>query len=468
MLLPEQKEREYRFKLALRIGLPIFALVLLLVSSTLITNYESLHASFFFEAILLLAFSIYFIFYIIYNGFNEKITDDVSKTFTREYLLKYLEKEIQKNDEYTLILVSIENLHDINKLYGLKNGDKTLYEVANWVGNYLFKEGINKAPIGHLKGGDFIVGLEGNKEKYATLMEMMCIKASEFHIDNIEITISGAITDTNYSKDLHYLIENLFELQEIRKKEKSLHHDEKIDPNELEALVIRAIKNRNIIITSQDIYEEKKIAFCECFVKLKLNNGKFVYPKRYKKIMNKLGLTLEFEKMLVEEIILHHSKFHIKKFAINISTSSLRNESFLAFIKQFLDENKEHYEQIVFIVSEQEYYSYTGRFNSIINSLKSFNVLIAIDRVGSYHTSFLYLRELDVAMVRFDSYYSCEEKMLEQKSVIEGFNLIAQQKGIKTWIKNIETQKTLDIAHELHIDYVQGKYLSDLEKKYEN
>lgn len=184
--------------------------------------------------------------------------------------------------------------------------------------------------------------------------------------------------------------------------------------------------------------------------------------------MNKLGLTLEFEKMLVEEIILHHSRFNIKRFAINISTSSLRNESFLAFIKQFLDENKEHYEQIVFIISEQEYYSYTGRFNSIINSLKSFNVLIAIDRLGSYHTSFLYLRELDIAMVRFDSYYSSQEKMLEQKSVIEGFNLIAQKKGIKTWIKNIEIEKTLEITHELDIDYVQGKYLSDLEKKYEN
>jgi EAL domain-containing protein (putative c-di-GMP-specific phosphodiesterase class I)/GGDEF domain-containing protein len=468
MLLPKQKEREYRFKLALRIGLPIFALVIALVSSTLITNYESLHASFYFESILLLAFSIYFIFYIIYNGFNEKITDYVSKTFTREYLLKYLKKEIQKHKEYTLILVSIENLHDINKLYGLKNGDKTLYEVANWIGNYLASENITKAPIGHLKGGDFIVGIEGTKEKYATIMEMMCIKASEFHIDNIEITISGAITDTNYSKDLNYLIENLFELQEIRKKEKSQYDDEKIDPNELEVLVIRALKNRNIVITSQDVYENDKVAFCECFTKLKLSNEKFIYPKRYKKIMNKLGLTLEFEKMLVEEVILHHSKFHIKRFAINISASSLRNESFLSFIKQLLHENKEHYEKIIFIVCEQEYYSYKGRFNTIINSLKSLNVFVAIDRIGSYHTSFLYLRELDIAMVRFDSYYSNEEKMQEQRGIIEGFNVIAKQKGIKTWIKNLETQNTLTLAEELNIDFLQGKYLAKLEKKYEN
>ncbi len=96
MLLPQKKEREYRFKLALRMGLPIFALVLALISNTLITTYESLNSAFYFEAIVLLAFSIYFIFYIIYSGFNVRITEEVTKTFTREYLYEYLQKEIRK------------------------------------------------------------------------------------------------------------------------------------------------------------------------------------------------------------------------------------------------------------------------------------------------------------------------------------------------------------------------------------
>ena len=49
MLLPEKKEREYRFKLALRMGLPIFGLILVLVFTTLINNYESLSISFYIE-----------------------------------------------------------------------------------------------------------------------------------------------------------------------------------------------------------------------------------------------------------------------------------------------------------------------------------------------------------------------------------------------------------------------------------
>lgn len=126
MLLPQTKEREYRFKLALRMGLPIFALIVALISHTLVSNYTTLQTSFYVEAILLLVVSVYFIFYLIYRGFDVKITDDVTKTFTREYLNRYIKSQIETKKNYTLLLISIENLDDINTLYGIRNGDKVL------------------------------------------------------------------------------------------------------------------------------------------------------------------------------------------------------------------------------------------------------------------------------------------------------------------------------------------------------
>ena len=464
MLLPQTKEREYRFKLALRIGLPIFALVLALISSRLITSYENLHISFYFEAIFLLVFSIYFIFYIIYVGFNVKITDDVSKTFTREYLYKYLDKEIRDKKKYTLILISIENLHDINKLYGLKNGDKTLLEVANWIGGYLKKEKIENFPLGHIKGGDFIVGIKGNKEKYNTMLELMCLKSAEFKVDDIEVKITGTITDTSYSSELNYMIENLFELQEKKKKEKSKHSEEEIDPNELELYIINAIHNKNFTLMTQDIFADEKKVFKECFVKLKADDGKLFYPKRYMKVINKLGLSVDFDLMILEQSLLHYIDKNSDIFAINISPTSLRNDKFLSKAKELLKENAHARTKIMFILSEQEYYSYTSRYNSIINSFKALGVLIAIDRLGSVHASFLYLRELDIDIVRFDSYYSKE--ISKNRNIIDGFNIMAKEKGIKTWMKNLEDKESLGIAKEMRIDYVQGKYLAELKEVY--
>lgn len=458
MLLPQTKEREYRFKLALRMGLPIFALIVAFISHTLVTNYSSLQPAFYLEAILLLFFTIYFIFYLIYNGFTVKITDDVTKTFTREYLYKYLKSQIKSRKNYTLILVSVDNLNDINNLYGIKNGDKVLKEVGEWIAKYLKSEGIEGFPIGHLKGGDFILGFEGVQNDYKTALDLMCLKAAEFKVGDIEVKISGAITDTNYSTNLDYLVENLFEIQENVRDLK----DEKIDPNELESLVIRAIKEGSLAISSQDVIGKDE-NFQECFVKLKGYNGKYIFPKTFIKIINKLGLGVDFDLMVLEQIALVCNKQ--VKIAVNIFPTSLRNEKFLSKVKEIMRDKKDMH--IIFVLYEMEYYAHTARYNSIINSLKEYNISIAIDRIASIHTSFLYLRELQVEYIRFDTYYSHYDKLEKNKSVIDGFNIIAHDKKIKSWIKNIEDEEGYDLVKELNIDCIQGRYLSEVEKFYE-
>jgi len=459
MLLPQTKEREYRFKLALRMGLPIFALIIALVSHTLIDNYATLNTSFYVESLILLVFGIYFILYLIYNGFNVKITDDVSKTFTREYLFEYIKKELKKGNTYTLILISIDNLNDINRRYGIKNGDKVLEGVAKWIGSYLQEKKQDNFPLGHVKGGDFIIGLRGSAEEFSTILELMCLKSNEFNIDDIEVKISGSISDTNYSKDFDYIVENLFELQEQRRSSKTLSKEDTPNPSELEAAVVNAINHTRLSIMTQDVYNDMQIEFKECFVKLKDEHGKLLYAKSYMKVINRLGLSVEYDLMVLEELILMTKEIN-GVFALNISPTSFRNEKFLSRSKELLGDASI---QVMFVLSEIEYFSHTSRYNAIINSLKRSGVLIAIDRLGSIHTSFLYLRELDIDVVRFDTYYSNLEKLENNHSVIEGFNLMAHEKGVKSWIKNIDNEKSLTLCQELKVDYLQGKELSMIE-----
>lgn len=455
MLLPAIKEREYRFTLALRIGLPIFALVLALISHTLITNYSSLEASFYIESLLLLAISIYFIFYLLYKGFDVKIRDYVSGAFTREYLQSYLSKELQSHKEYTLVLISIENLSDINQLYGIKAGDKVLKETVRWISHALKKEKIENFPIGHFQGGHFILGLKKNKEKYASILELLSLKAREFKVDDIEVKITTALTDTHYSHELDFLIEKLFQTHE---------KEENLDPSQLEIMVIQAIKSRNLHISFQAVFEKNSVVMQECFIKLQGENSKKIYPKSYIKIVQKLGLRLRFDMMVLEESLKLVDK-QKSILAINIAPTSLRNEKFFQTTEQIL--RSKDVKEIVFILSEQEYYSFTSRYNSIIQNFKSLGVLICIDRIASYHTSFLYLRELDIDIIRYDTYYSHEEKMQAQESIVDGFNIIAKEKKIKTWMKNLQTQKSIAFAQTKEIDYLQGNYLAQLEEKTE-
>jgi len=466
MLLPQTKEREYRFKLALRIGLPIFALVLALFLHTLIDDDINITALFYAEATFILLFSIYFILYIIYSAFDIRITEIVSKTFTREYLYSYLKKEIESKKEYTLLLVSIDNLHDINATYGIKNGDRVLLEVAKWISSYIQKKDIVNFPLGHVKSGDFVVGIEGTKLQHNTMLEMMCLKASEFKVDDIEVKISGAITDKSFSSELEYMIENLFESQELNRSQKSTYKESSINPNELESLVINALKNRTFILMTQDIFENDKCINKECFVKLKSFNSKIIYQKSYMKVISKLGLTLEYDLMILEEVI-NVSVKNSSNYALNISPTSLRNPLFLRKVEELFKESPKNINLITVILSENEYYSHIARYNSILKSLKNFGFKIAIDRLGSIHTSFLYLRDLDIDIVRFDALYSKESQKNRYKSIVDGYSVMAHSKGVKTWLKMIESEEILKVAKESNIDYLQGKYLAPLEKIYE-
>ena len=469
MILPEIKEREYRFRLALRMGLPIFGLMFALIFHTVITTYNTLSTAFYIESLIVLLFGIYFIFYLIYSGYETKITDDVSKIFTRTYLYKYLKKELKKNKDYTLILISIDNLNDINNRYGIKSGDKVLYEVGLWINKHLKNNNITNFPIGHVKGGDFIFGLKGKMNQYNTMLDFMCLKGDEFKIDDIEVKISGAINDTAISNDLDYMIEKIFEIQEFnRYKKQDNKYIDDIEPNETERYVIEAIRSKKFIIMKQDIYNKNKVVMKECFVKLKKSDGKYIHQKSYMKILNKLRLMSDYDYMIVEKSIENCKDDKDTTFALNIAPTSIRNHNFYNKIKALIDNNPQVKNKIMFILNEKEYYSYTQRYSDIINNIRKLGIKIAIDKIGSYHSSFLYFREHKVDAIRIDSIYTKEIKNESYLKILNGFCTMAKHSDSKVWMKMIEDKDTLERVEKMDVEYFQGKYLSDLEIIYEN
>ncbi len=464
MLLPKTKEREYRFKLALRMGLPIFGLVLALISHTLINSYATLTASFYIESIIVLVFSIYFIFYLIYNGFDTKITESNTGAFTREYLYKYLKKRINLKKEYTLILISCDNIVDINTRYGIKNGDKVLKELSIWLSEYLESKNIKYYPFGHIKSGDFVVGLEGYKEQYTTIMELMCLKSDELMVDDIEVKISGAINDTTYTYSLDYLIENLFEIQEQNRNNKIQSSKYKeISPSELEKFVIQAVSNKSFEMKKQYIYENDKKIMKECFVKLQTPCGKLLHAKSYMKVLDKLRLMVDFDLMVLKSSIKECRSEDEEIFALNISPTSIRNHNFLRQLKDLLAKNKYLKNKIMFILNEREYYSRVDRYKEILDTLRLEGVLIAIDKIGASHTSFLYLRELNIDAIRFDTHYT-KELNNRDANMLQGFITIAKGRNIRTWVKMIESAQVKEKLKVIGIEYMQGKYLGKLEE----
>jgi len=463
MLYPEEKERENRFKLALRMGMPIFFLAAIAFSALLFEYFDTIPVSFVVIGIGVFAIMIYYLFYLIYRGFDERITDSITHTFTREYLTMLFKREIRKGP-YTIILISIDNLHDINTRFGTKNGDRILHEVARRIGEYFDDRRMQKIPIGHFKGGDFFIGLRGSSHEFKTIMELICIKFENYNLDDIEIAISGAIADTTLSDNLEQLINHLFEQQHDNKIAQFMP-EEKIDikPDELEVKVLYAIKNRSFALMYQNVMHSGKVKILDLSVKLKGEENKLIHQKSFMPVISRLGLLREFDTMMVEAVVKECCSIESDLiFALSISPSTLRQKRFYDEIENLFRNNGSAQGKVMFILSEQEYYYQTDRYNNRIQAYRNSGVLIALDRLGSYHSSMLYLKDLKVDAIRFDPHFGKYITDHGYQGLLRGLLTSIRYLGLTSWVKMIENAEGEAVASSLDIYYIQGNYLGKI------
>ena len=462
MLLPEIKEREAQFKLAIRMGFPIFLLSSVLLFSLLSQYLDVIPSSFIIIVVGLFAVAVYFLFYLIYKGYDERITDPITHVFTREYGIELFKKEIQKEKEYTFVLISINNLHDINEQYGIKNGDIVLYETAQWIGRFFEEKEVKNFPISVLKGGDYLIGLKGNKNDYKTMMDILCMKVEDYIVEDIEVNITGAIIDTTYSNDMDHIINKLIEICNTKACSSKMEFQEvQTDPDLLEKRVIDALRHKRYSILFQRIESDEKNLY-ESSIKLVDDLGKIIHYKSYMAIISRLRLNREFDLLQFEAIYQFLQQYSEGTFAVSISAASLRQQQFFQKVQTQLS-HRDFAKRLIFVTAEKEYFGNIKRFNDIIQSYRRMGIRIAIDNLGSNQTSLLYMKDLDVDIVLFDNNFSKRICKKGYKEIIEGLVVTAHSLHLKTWVKMIEDATMYQEAKQMNIDYIQGHYIGKFE-----
>jgi EAL domain-containing protein (putative c-di-GMP-specific phosphodiesterase class I)/GGDEF domain-containing protein len=459
MLYSEEKERSNRFKLALRMGLPVFILSCLAIFFFVEQSHNHLTTSFYIGALFILLIMIYFLFYMIYIGFNERIIEPITGAFTREYISKLLQEAISKK-EYSVLLVSVQNMQAINDRYGIKNGDAVLFEIVRSL-DILFE--IKKLPIGHLKGADFLIGLEGKKENYKEKLDFLHLKFTNYNIKNIEVNIGFTLEDNSFSKDLNRLIDYLLWLQTLQKPSKANVQSENfIDPESLESSVVQALQSGSFMLLSQNVYDKSAAVVMEDIsVKLRFD-GKIIHQKTYKAVINRLGLSYEFDMMILNKIAPKLFKSE-KKYAMEIAPTTLRDSRFLPQLQR-LFATYALSGKIVFLLSETTYYANNEYFQEIITAARSLGAAVALDKFCEYHTSFLYFRDLNVDMVRFDVKYAKKLHLPKYKTILTGVCSILHNLQILSWMKLLENEAHCEEVQKIDLDLRQGKFFDTLKE----
>lgn len=450
MIYTERKERSHRFKLALRMGLPIFFLSVL-AFYTLLTTPETTIVTVVFYSLLILAAAVYFIFYLIYQSNDEHITDSTTHTFTPDYFFK-LSRKWNKEGNTTIVMISVDNLITINERYGVKNGDKTMNKVLVDINDFFSARGIKKLPISRYKGGDFFLLFKGGKSKYRPFVELFLTKFEEIMMDEIEIKLTAVILDTEYVNKEEEIVIRLYELKNANKSDE----EDTISAEKLEQAILDAIANQRYSIGIQAV-KNGEDRFYETSIKLLDKHHALIHQSRFIPFLNRVGKMRLLETDLLDRII-SHAKEDEKQYCLTISGVTLRNGIFFQHALELLQLHPEAKGKIIMMIEEKEYSSHVKRFKEQIAQYRAVGYKMALDGFGSNHTSLMYLKEFEVDYIRFDSLYTRHIKEERYQNIIHGLNITAHLCGAETWMAKIEDGESDTIAKQLKVNLRQGNY----------
>jgi EAL domain-containing protein (putative c-di-GMP-specific phosphodiesterase class I) len=454
MTYTEKKERSHRFILALRMGLPIFLMSIIALYALFSQPYSTV-ASLIALALLLFAMAIYFLFFLINQSSYEHITESISHTFTSEYFFS-LFYDWTKHKIGTLVMISIDNLAGINERCGVKNGDDVLNAITAQINDFFNAKQIKTLPLCRYKGGDFILLLMGEKEKNTALVELFLAKYEESLVNEIEVKLSAVLLDTKHIKQPQEIVIRLYELQYANKEKKTFTDRDEIIPHELEESVLEALASKRYSIALQSI---RCYAASMHEVSFKLVNEKkaLIHQSRFIPFLNRIGKMREHESNIIEQVVRLASE-NKESYVVNISSVTLRNGLFFQHALELLQRYPVAKTNVTIMMDEKDYCPQIKRFKEQVAQYRAVGYKIALDKYGVNHTAMMYLKELEVDFVRFDSLYTRHIKEEKYQNIIQGLNISAHLCGAGTWMSMIEDEESDKIVQRLKINCRQGNW----------
>jgi EAL domain-containing protein (putative c-di-GMP-specific phosphodiesterase class I) len=458
MLLSEREERQRRFTLALRAGIPILLLVSLVFYSLFFKESDikfNIENTFILVSILFI--SVYFIYFLIDLGAKETLIDQTTQGFNQKAFITRLEKYKPK----TLVLLIIRNLSTINENYSADQIDLLLYNIIHKLNQAFKQTGLEKALIARRHGAEFMIAIDQDSDGIEAILE----KFIEHHriIDDIELDyIFAAITNTG--KELEKDIIHLKDLIAIEEKrtEKGEPHTKIQDAAELSSIeqsILFALKHQKILLSFRPLLntKTKQIDIYEISARLHDKNGADILPRTYLPIINRLGLGREYDMILLKHIISLLPLIDTQiSFSFNLSPFSLRDENFqMDFFSLLEKENIQPSRLIIELYERKTHHNLSGYLKTL-NQFRAKGVRIAIDNFGSSNASMEYMKYFNFDLIQFDRDYVTKLEDHTTYAMLSSLVSMAQELGIITvakWVDK-EAQKKKLIA--LGIDYLQG------------
>jgi diguanylate cyclase (GGDEF)-like protein/PAS domain S-box-containing protein len=158
---------------------------------------------------------------------------------------------------------------------------------------------------------------------------------------------------------------------------------------------------------------------------------------------------------------------HLQKLSlcsINLSGASIGDPNFLVFLKEKLQDSQIPLQKISFEVTENAAIKNILKARDFIDTIKEYGCKFALDDFGSGHSSFAYLKDLPVDILKIDGMF-VKGIHLEpvNYAMVKAINDVGQVMKMKTIAEYVENEEICNSLKEIGVDYGQGYYFGKSE-----
>ena len=227
-----------------------------------------------------------------------------------------------------------------------------------------------------------------------------------------------------------------------------------------------AIENQNFVLACQPIVStsDGEISNYEVLVRMLDEQSNIIMPGGFLPAAERFGLVVDIDKWVIINAINTLAKQRINQnnlcYAINLSAQTLTHPGICELIESKLTEVNLDPGALTFEITETAAISDMNAAETLLSNLRSMGCQTALDDFGTGLSSFAYLKDLPIDVVKIDGRFvkNIAEDNLDL-AMVKAMNDIVHAMGKKTVAEFVESERCFEMLKSYGIDYGQGYYL---------
>ncbi len=441
-------------------------------------------------------------FFVVYIWVYRSVTvKSIEKTAYYDVLtslpnLTKLKKDMQttlvsnKNKQYSVIKIDIDNFKAINELFGFETGNKVLKafkairDTVDEPSLKISRTGVDEFIL--FSGNGFLDDMEDRTELYESYYKKIIPELGNYKIDFNYGRYKISLGETNVDE----IINKLNLAHRIAKDNKGMiiyDYDESYTQKlladaELTSKMKDALANHEYEVYLQPKFSLKNdtLIGAEALVRWVEADGKMIYPNAFIPLFEKNGFVVELDKYVLEIVCIIIHKWILEKrnlisISVNCSRQNLNYPNFVKEILRIVDKHNVPHELIEIELTETTTIENEEKIDALFAELHSNGFKISIDDFGAGYSSLGMLKNLKVDTLKMDrSFFTGKKEAVRGEFVVDGFVKVAHNLDMYVVAEGIETAQQIATLKEISCDAVQGYYyarpmpIKEFEEKYKD